>query len=206
MAKKRGTNQPGGIAGERLRSYIERIERLEEEKRTIAADIASVFNEAKGSGFDTKTMRQILRLRRMGSAEREEFEALLDIYKAALGMLDGTPLGEAAVRRLSSEEPRPGDGKGAGGGDGDAPPSEAAGDPPPPSVTPDEARDLGRAAARNGEAVTANPFTARDPRRAAWDEGWCVEAGSDGMDIPAAWRRAKKPKKGDEGGAGAGAP
>ena len=65
--------------------------------------------------------------------------------------------------------------------------------------TIDEAREQGREAAKEGKPVTLNPFVARDPRRAAWDEGWCMEAGSDGMDIPAAWKRTKKPKGDGEG-------
>ena len=77
----------GGIAGERLRSFIERIERLEEEKRALAADIKEVYAEAKGSGFDAKTMRQIIRIRRMDKDDFDEQETLLDIYKRALGML-----------------------------------------------------------------------------------------------------------------------
>jgi uncharacterized protein (UPF0335 family) len=76
-----------GIAGERLRSLIERIERLEEEKRTLAADIKEVYAEAKGTGFDTKIMRQIIRIRRMDKDDVDEQETLLDIYKRALGML-----------------------------------------------------------------------------------------------------------------------
>ena len=77
----------GGIAGERLRSFIERIERLEEEKRALAADIKEVYAEAKGTGFDAKTMRQIIRIRRMDKDDVAEEETLLDIYKRALGML-----------------------------------------------------------------------------------------------------------------------
>jgi uncharacterized protein (UPF0335 family) len=76
----------GGIAGERLKSFIERIERLEEEKRALAEDIKEVFSEAKGVGFDVRTMRQILRLRRMDQEDLDEQEALLDTYKRALGM------------------------------------------------------------------------------------------------------------------------
>jgi len=71
----------------RLKSFIERIERLEEEKSGIAADIKDVYSEAKGTGFDVKVMRQIVRLRKMESADRAEQEELLDLYKAALGML-----------------------------------------------------------------------------------------------------------------------
>ena len=86
----------GGIAGERLRSFIERIERLEEEKRTLAEDIKEVFAEAKGSGFDTKIMRQIIKIRRMDKDDLDEQETLLDIYKRALGMLPDMPEAAAA--------------------------------------------------------------------------------------------------------------
>src|ERR1700676_4740726 len=86
---KSGGTMPdiAGIAGERLRSLIERIERLEEEKRTLGADIKEVYAEAKGTGFDTKIMRQIIRIRRMDKDDLDEQETLLDIYKRALGML-----------------------------------------------------------------------------------------------------------------------
>jgi uncharacterized protein (UPF0335 family) len=87
----------GGIAGERLRSFIERIERLEEEKRTLAADIKEVYAEAKGTGFDAKIMRQIIRIRRMDKDDVDEQETLLDIYKRALGMLPETAPASAAA-------------------------------------------------------------------------------------------------------------
>ena len=74
------------VASGQLRAFIERIERLEEEKQTIADDIKEVFAEAKGTGFDTKAMRTILRLRKKDQAERQEEEAILDLYMAALGM------------------------------------------------------------------------------------------------------------------------
>ena len=76
----------GNIAAKRLRAFIERIERLEEEKAALAADIREVYAEAKGDGFDAKTMRQIVKLRKLDSADRAEQEALLDLYKAALGL------------------------------------------------------------------------------------------------------------------------
>ncbi|MCH9000018.1 MAG: DUF2312 domain-containing protein [Proteobacteria bacterium] len=76
----------GGIAAQRLRSFIERVERLEEEKAALAADIREVYAEAKGDGFDVKTMRQIVRLRKLDSSDRAEQEALLDLYKTALGL------------------------------------------------------------------------------------------------------------------------
>ena len=79
-------SEVGGIAGDQLRAYIERIERLEEEKAALAADVREVFAEAKGNGFDVKIMRQVLRLRKMDGDDRAEEEALLDIYKRAIGM------------------------------------------------------------------------------------------------------------------------
>jgi uncharacterized protein (UPF0335 family) len=75
------------VAAGQLRAFIERIERLEEEKKTISDDIKEVFAEAKGTGFDTKAMRTILRIRKKDQAEREEEEAMLDLYLSALGMI-----------------------------------------------------------------------------------------------------------------------
>tara|TARA_B100001250_G_C19529482_1_gene669691 strand:- start:444 stop:686 length:243 start_codon:yes stop_codon:yes gene_type:complete len=74
----------GGVAGERLRSFVVRIERLEEEKQILAADIREVFSEAKGSGFDVKIMRQLIRLRKMDKDDRSEMEAVLEVYERAL--------------------------------------------------------------------------------------------------------------------------
>ena len=74
------------VAAGQLRAFIERIERLEEEKQTIADDIKDVFAELKGTGFDTKAVRTIIRLRKKDQAERQEEEAILDLYMAALGM------------------------------------------------------------------------------------------------------------------------
>ncbi|MGE0500949.1 MAG: DUF2312 domain-containing protein [Rhizobiaceae bacterium] len=74
------------VAAGQLRAFIERIERLEEEKKTIADDVKEVYAEAKGTGFDTKAIRTLIRLRKKDQAEREEEESILDLYKAALGM------------------------------------------------------------------------------------------------------------------------
>ncbi|MBF0252020.1 MAG: DUF2312 domain-containing protein [Alphaproteobacteria bacterium] len=76
----------GGIAADRLRAFVERVERLEEEKAALMADIREVYAEAKGTGFDVKALRQVVRLRKMDVSERQEREAILDLYKAALGM------------------------------------------------------------------------------------------------------------------------
>ena len=80
-------NDVAGVAGDRLLSFIERIERLEEEKYTLSEDIKEVYSEAKGTGFDIKIMRQIIRLRKMESGDRSEMEEILDVYKRALGMM-----------------------------------------------------------------------------------------------------------------------
>ena len=76
----------GGIASEHLRSYIDRIERLEEEKAGLASDIRDIYAEAKGNGFDARTMRRIVSLRKLDQGERDEQEALLDLYRRALDM------------------------------------------------------------------------------------------------------------------------
>ena len=77
----------GGVAVERLKSFIERIERLEEEKRALSGDIKEVYAEAKGTGFEPKIMRQIIQIRKMDKEEVDEEESLLDLYKRALGMM-----------------------------------------------------------------------------------------------------------------------
>lgn len=198
MAKSKENN---GIAADQLASYIERIERLEDDKKHLQDDIKQVKAEAKAVGFDLKTINAILKLRQMEDHEREEYEALLDIYKAALGMLYDTPLGEAARRRLSGAkspertpdqsdledftDPQPA----ATDDDGDKAPQEFS-----DSTTPEEASAMGQQATKDGAPVTRNPFPAGDPRRAAWDQAWCKESKSDGMDIPDAWRRKKSKK------------
>lgn len=87
---------------DRLRLLIERIERLEEEKKGIADDIRDVYAEAKAVGYDAKIMRQIVKLRKMKPDDRAEMEALLDTYKAALGLFVGTPLGDATLARIGA--------------------------------------------------------------------------------------------------------
>ena len=79
-------SNPGGVAADQLRSFVERIERLEEEKKAISDDIKDVYAEAKGNGYDVKVMRQVVRMRKQDSNERQEMEALLDLYLHALGM------------------------------------------------------------------------------------------------------------------------
>ncbi len=80
------THDVGGVAGKRLKSFIERIERLETEKAALAEDIKEVYAEAKGTGFDPKTMRKLIRLRKMDVEKRREEDELLELYKAAIGL------------------------------------------------------------------------------------------------------------------------
>ena len=76
----------GGIAADRLRSIVDRVERLEEERKAFGNDIKDVFAEAKSAGFDVKVLRQVIRIRKMEPAEAEEIETLVDVYRRALGM------------------------------------------------------------------------------------------------------------------------
>ena len=184
------------MSNQRLISIVERIERLEEERKVLAADIKDIKSEAKSAGFDVKIINQMIRERRMSAAERGENLALAELYRAALGMLNGTPLGEFARRRLTGEAEQP-----------EQPVEKPKGKAQATAPTPEQisgARIEGGNAARAGAKIVANPYLAGDARRAAWDEGWCAEAGSDGMEIPPEFRRkAKKPDdKTPDGGAG----
>ena len=86
------------IAKDHLKAIVERIERLEEEKKTISDDIRDVYAEAKGNGFDVKALRTIVRMRKQDANERQEQEAILETYMQALG----TPLGDAAMARATT--------------------------------------------------------------------------------------------------------
>lgn len=80
------TADVGGVAGKRLKSLIDRVERLEEEKKGLADDIKEIYDEAKGTGFEPKVIRRIIRLRKMDIEKRREEDELLELYKAAIGM------------------------------------------------------------------------------------------------------------------------
>ena len=80
------TQDVGGVAGQRLKAFLERIERLEEEKTALSEDIKEVYGEAKATGFDVKTMRRIIKLRKMDAEKRREEEELEELYKAAIGL------------------------------------------------------------------------------------------------------------------------
>jgi uncharacterized protein (UPF0335 family) len=201
----RSSPPSNAVPSDELKLLIERWERLQEEKQSLAEDQKEVMSEAWSRGFDTKTIRRMIRLRKLTREQRREEEALDDIYKAALGMLDGTPLGNWAIDRLKKPEekaeeqapPREAPDANVGAaGPAEGEPADPV-EPPEPELTVEDARRLGTETARSGASVTANPFPAFDERRAAWDEAWCAALGSDGMDIPDALKPTPKPKKAD---------
>jgi uncharacterized protein (UPF0335 family) len=91
------------FAKDQLKSIIERIERLEEEKKTISEDIRDVYAEAKGNGYDVKALRAIVRMRSQDANERQEHETIVETYMQALGMLADTPLGQPAIERAARD-------------------------------------------------------------------------------------------------------
>ena len=97
-----GKTKAGPIAADRLKSFVERIEKLEEERKAIGGDIKDVYSEAKGVGYDVKTMRKIVSLRSMDAADRAEAETLLDVYCHALGMVHAAP-GHSAAEPTEDE-------------------------------------------------------------------------------------------------------
>lgn len=89
----------GSNINAQLRGIVERIEKLEDDKAAIAADIKEIYAEAKANGFDTKILRKVIALRKKEAAERAEEEAMLEVYMNALGMIADLPLGQAALKR-----------------------------------------------------------------------------------------------------------
>lgn len=91
------------IPNDQLRAIVERIERLEEEKKSIADDIRDVYAEAKANGYDVKALRAVVKLRKQDADKRREHEAILETYMHALGMLADLPLGQAAIQRATAQ-------------------------------------------------------------------------------------------------------
>jgi uncharacterized protein (UPF0335 family) len=195
---------------QRLVQHVHTLERLEDEKRQAAEALKSAFDVAKAQGYDTTTLKVVLKLRKMTPSQRQERRALEALYMAALGILDGDALPDSARRRLSGEdEPKKtGDTK-----QPDIPeldqvtkemqPPQVPQQPPLILKDPAEAKQEGAAAAKDGKRIYDNPYAAGDPCRAAWDEGWCGQSKSHGMDVPQAYQRRespKPPKKDDDKG------
>jgi|TARA_Y100000814_G_scaffold251150_1_gene197990 uncharacterized protein (UPF0335 family) len=99
------SEETGNVARNHLRAYIDRIERLEEEKAALMEDIREIYAEAKGTGFDPKIMRQVIRIRKMEPDQRQEQEYILDTYLSALGMLKNLDLEEKVDNSLMEVEP-----------------------------------------------------------------------------------------------------
>lgn len=184
---------------ERLVYHVQELERYEERKAEAAADFKAALDEAKAEGYDGATLKAVLKLRKMTPARRADRRALEAIYLAGLGMLEGEALPDEARRRLDGlDEPKP-------ERTPDDAPSEAADPAPeemptqqPPLIVKDpaEARQEGADAAAAGKRVYDNPYPAGGPCRAAWDEGWCAQQRSHGMETPTAYRRrTQKPAK-----------
>lgn len=191
-----------------LLAIVQEVEKRDQRVAELKDEVAiektarkAALDTAKTRGLSVRAIEHLVAWRAMTADERAAFREIRDLselYAAALGGLDGTPLGDSARDRLRRKpEPEPPK------EDEGAAPEEA---PPEPENLPasiEEARDQGRTAFAEGADVLANPFVAGDPRRAAWDEGWCEAAGSDGMDIPEAWRRSDAAgSSGNTGGKG----
>lgn len=184
---------------ERLVHHVQELERLQQLREDAAADLKHGFQRAEMDGYDAQTLKVVLKLRTLTPEQRRERRALEAIYLAALGMLEGDPLPDEARRRLddesrdaASKEP-PADAL-----DRIAPPETSPPPQPqqPPLILKDpaEARQEGADAAGAGKRIYDNPYPAGDPCRAAWDEGWCTQRHSHGLDTPEAYqRRTTKP-------------
>ena len=188
----------------RLVHHVQELERLEDEKRAAAKALQDAFKVAAAAGFDTVTLKAVLKLRKLTPPQRKEHRALVAIYMASLGMLDGDALTDDARRRLDPQPSPPTPTARPERDDDDEEPSppEAAASPSPgqqvlPLKDPEEARQEGRDAAAAGKRVYDNPYPAGDPCRAAWDEGWCEASGSHGMDTPSAFQRRKERAPGE---------
>lgn len=187
---------------DRLVRLIQKIERLEAAKQAAGDALRDAFTDAKGSGYDPSTLKAVLRLRKLTPEEREERRALEAIYLAALGMLEGDSLPDDARRRLDEQDsatPTPGRSSGPQAKGENL--TEAPAPPPQMRMNlkdPQEAHQEGRDASAEGKRIYDNPFPAGDPCRGAWDEGWCAQQKSHGMDTPAAYRRRSKPDKKDK--------
>ncbi len=199
-------------AREKLVYHVQELERLEAAKKAASDDLKDGFAAAAADGFERQVLRAVLKLRKLTPGERRERRALEAIYLAALGMLDGDPLPDEARRRLDEEDQKPPEPEEPSSPedkeDVDRRPDPApAPPPPPPQMTlalkdPEEARQEGRAAAAAGKRIYDNPYSAGDPCRAAWDEGWCEARKSHGMETPAAYQRRKPPRDPDAGNDG----
>lgn len=200
-----GNKGPQG-AGEEIKLIVEKMQRVRAEIKELRLDLSDIVKEAKGRGFDPKPIQKLVAWLEKDPNKRFEEDAIFELYKQAIGVGDGS-LSDMArdyvTKKRADLEPAD-----DGQLDAFAPPTPEEGmDPAAPDIDPeaaevplteDDARQLGKTAALAGKLVTANPFRAGDPRRAAWDEAWCGALGTDGMDIPPELRAPVKKKKDDD--------
>jgi uncharacterized protein (UPF0335 family) len=199
--------KPNMGAAQELKNIVDRIVALNVERKATLAefdeDIEGIYTEAEGKGFDVKALRLAVRRRHETPeqrAKRYETEALADMYSAAIGDLAGKPLDDLTRRRIDEQMRQQQQ-------QGQEPPepsaqSELPTQPTEPVETADQAREKGKQARRDGKRIVDNPYHSSSPLRALWDEGWCEEDGSDGMEVPQAWRRAKPPEEEKKDGEG----
>ncbi len=200
---------------ERLRDTIQTLEDLEQAKKEAGENFSNAFKLAEQTGFDTRTLKRVLALRKMTAAERAKQRDLEAIYMLALGMMqEGDELPDSARRKMSGRE----DPEETPAKKGEEPSAEKPAEkarkpdepqePPLPLKTPEEAHEEGRIAGEAGKMILDNPYPAGDPLRKHWDHGWCTGSKSTGMDIPKMFGRRKKKDEDnpDKGGEGDGAP
>jgi uncharacterized protein (UPF0335 family) len=186
-----------------LKDYVDRIVAKEIElKQTtteLKGDIDEIYKDADEKGYDAKALKIAVRRRHESAearAKRQETEALADLYSAAIGDLFGKPLDDLTRRRLDDQMRKP-DGQQENAEQQERHPElpDEATTPAEPAETAEEARAKGKQARKDGLRIVDNPYHSSSPLRAAWDEGWCEEDGSDGMEVPAAWKRTKPPEE-----------
>jgi uncharacterized protein (UPF0335 family) len=182
---------------EAIESFDAEIDELKERIKGLKADRKGTMDQTRAdTGFVPKVQEQIVRERKMDPASRGHFATQLQLARGVMGMLDGTPLGDAARKAFEKPPPAPSDTWVADDRQDEFPEIPDQQERPKAITEEDikQARQAGVDAAQAGLKVTDNPYPAEASKlRAAWDEGWCSENGSDGMDIPEELRR--KPKK-----------
>lgn len=195
---------PNARGAEVLRAHLDTWLRLLEERDEIDAQIRATKTDLKEAGFSPQALKILVERRREEDDRREARqarEALAEVYAATLGIdLDGRGgLSERARRAIQAarRDAETAPGPGSAGADFDQPSLPGAG-PAETGPTPDDVEAAARRGAEDfsaGLPVTANPYPAGDPRRPAWDQAWCLAAGTDGMDIPAHLRRPERGKR-----------
>jgi len=187
----------GNQKAARLGFYVRRVEDIDARIAELKEEKTGELRAAAEEGFHRGGILQMVKDRKKTPEERRAWAALLQSYRAALGMLDGTPLGDEARRQFFPRQPEPE----TPAGNQEAMPEVPQAKKPPAPPTAEEidaARKEGAEAAGTGKTIVDNPHPYDDARRAAWDEGFCQTVDGDGMDIPDALKPKSKRKKQDD--------